>query len=345
MWMRDVIRATVETIGLPSVSERDEASANWGNADANARYQATWPCLNAIELAQPPEPASPADELKVVAWNIERCKWVEPSADLIRKSGADVVLATEVDLGMARSSQRHTTRDLATGLGFGYAFGVEFVELGLGDLHETRQCAGMTNLSGLHGNAILSRFPLRDVALIPLDEGGYWFIQAPKNDGQYRVGGRMAMAARIDTAKGPLTICSVHYESESDAEGRAAQTKTLLDSLDKLFGTGPTVIGGDLNTKGFLEAGMSGAETLADPFDAEPSFHHFKGHGFDWRNANTGQVTTRLQPTNPPDWPLKTLDWLFTRGLQVSRPFVAAALSDTGAYLSDHEMIGAKVQI
>ncbi len=96
----------------------------------------------------------------------------------------------------------------------------------------------MNNDHGLHGNAFLSRYPLRDVALIPLDDGGFWFIQAPKNDGQYRVGGRMAMAARIDTASGPLTICSVHYESESDAEGRAAQTETLLNALDALYGRG-----------------------------------------------------------------------------------------------------------
>ncbi len=74
---------------------------------------------------------------------------------------------------------------------------------------------------------------------------------------------------------------------------------------------------------------MSGAETLADPYAVEPSFLHFEDHGFDWRTANTGLVTTRLQPTSSPHWPLKTLDWLFTRGLQASAPFVAAALSDT----------------
>ena len=342
--MRDDVRTVVGTLALPSVEDRADASANWGNRDANDRYQANWPCLNAIEAAQPNAPAPPTASLTVTAWNIERCKWVEPSAELIRRVGADVVLATEVDLGMARSNQRHTARDLAAELGFGYAFGVEFVELGLGDANETVQCAGMVNQHGLHGNAILSRYPLQDLALIPLDAGGYWFVQAPKNDGQYRVGGRMAMAARIETGQGPLTVCSVHYESESDAMGRAAQTKNLLDALDRLYGSGAAVIGGDLNTKGFLEAGMTGAQMLADPFKAEPSFKHFQDHGFDWRAPNTGEVTTRLHPTSVPGRPLKTLDWLFVRGVTASDAFVAPALSSAGEYLSDHELIGATIR-
>jgi endonuclease/exonuclease/phosphatase family metal-dependent hydrolase len=342
--MRDVIWTTVNALGLPSAEDRAEASANWGNRTANDRYQTTWPCLNAIELAQPPDLAPSPAKLTVTAWNIERCKWVEPSAELIRRVSADVVLATEVDLGMARSGQRHTTRDLAEALGFGFGFGVEFVELGLGDANETVECAGQTNLHGLHGNAILSRYPLRDVALIPLDAGGYWFVQAPKNDGQYRVGGRMAIAARIDTGNGPLVLCAVHYESESDAAGRAAQTETMLKTLDALYGSGSAIIGGDLNTKGFLEAGMTGGQTLADPYKVEPSFRHFENHGFDWRASNTGEVTTRLQPTNPPDWPLKTIDWLFMRGVAAADPFVTPALSKSGEYLSDHELIGATIR-
>jgi hypothetical protein len=61
-------------------------------------------------------------------------------------------------------------------LGFGHVFGVEFVELALGDGRETDECAGQSNLHGLHGNAVLSRFPFDRVALIPLDGGGAWYV-------------------------------------------------------------------------------------------------------------------------------------------------------------------------
>ncbi|MBT6727211.1 MAG: hypothetical protein HOA75_10715 [Deltaproteobacteria bacterium] len=40
---------------------------------------------------------------------------------------------------------------------WGYAFRVEFVELGLGDPPETAEFNGVPNEHGLHGNAILSR--------------------------------------------------------------------------------------------------------------------------------------------------------------------------------------------
>ncbi|MBT7205226.1 MAG: hypothetical protein HN867_17330 [Deltaproteobacteria bacterium] len=66
-------------------------------------------------------------------------------------------MATEVDWGMARSKHRHTTKELAERLGWGYAFRVEFVELGLGDPPETAEFNGVPNEHGLHGNAILSR--------------------------------------------------------------------------------------------------------------------------------------------------------------------------------------------
>ena len=150
----------------------------------------------------------------------------------VRESGADIVLATEMDLGMARSGQHHTTRDLAEALGMGYAFGVEFVELGTGDPYETGLFKNIPNMHGLHGNAILSRYEIENVALLPLDAGGQWFTDTPKNDGQLRIGGRIAMAAQI----GGMTVVAAHYESESDAQGRADQTWRMLDLIAQEYG-------------------------------------------------------------------------------------------------------------
>ena len=341
--MRSPIRDVVPNMVPPSIELRDEALKLRGSQEAHDRFSADLPCLTTIEVADPPSLSPVSDALNISAWNIERCKRVEASADLIRKSGADIVLATEMDRGMARSGQRHTTADLARALGYGYAFGVEFVELGTGDARETAEFRGIPNDHGLHGNAILSRWPLKDVTLIPLDDGGYWYVQAPKNDGQYRIGGRMALSARIETRGGPLILVSVHLESESDAHGRATQIEKLLRSLEDLFDDANVVIGGDLNTKGFLEAGMSAEQILSDPINAEPCFSVFADYGFEWRNCNTGANTTRLPPWAEEDMPLKTLDWLFVRGAEASAPVIIPALSETGAYLSDHELIMTRV--
>ncbi|NND90041.1 MAG: endonuclease/exonuclease/phosphatase family protein [Granulosicoccus sp.] len=338
------MRTVTSNLVLPNMAERLEATRRWGNQQAHDHYQAQWPCLNSIELQNQPATETAPRTLMISAWNIERCKHIAESADLIRRVGADIVLASEMDLGMARSGQHHTTRELASQLDYSYAFAVEFVELGLGDARETADCDGLGNLHGLHGNAILSRWPLRNVVLLPLDAGGYWFVQAPKNDGQYRVGGRMAIAAQIDTLAGPLTLVCTHYESESDADGRALQTQTLLDGLDTIYGNTPAVIGGDLNTNAFMSTGTSPDDMLNRPNSIEPSFTHFEKHGFDWRNANTGRVTTRLNPDSTSSVPLKTLDWLFVRGISAYEPFVTPALTPNGEYLSDHELIGTQIR-
>jgi endonuclease/exonuclease/phosphatase family metal-dependent hydrolase len=340
--MRKRVTALTGAIRSPSVEERAAAAAEGGSRSVHDRLMADWPALNEIELRKPPAPPPLPEQLTVTAWNIERCKWVEPSAGVIAGSDADIVLATEMDIGMARSSQRNSVADLASSLGLGYAYGVEFVELGHGDPRETHDCAGQTNIHGLHGNAILSRWPLADVSILPLDDGGEWFVRAPKGDGQHRVGGRMAMAARIDTPNGRMTLVSVHYESESTPESRADQTARLLDQIETYYGSGPCIIGGDLNTKGFLDCGASPEDMMAFPERFEPSFSRFADAGFDWRHCNCGRATTRLHPFDPPK-PLKTLDWLFARKLATREPFTAPALSEDGDTISDHDLIGTKV--
>ena len=71
----------------------------------------------------------------------------------------------------------------------GYAFGVEFLELDLGDAREREWHAGQSNQLGLHGAAILSPHPLGRPALIRLESDGDWF---DGRHGERRVGGRIA---------------------------------------------------------------------------------------------------------------------------------------------------------
>ncbi len=341
--MRNAIRAVVAEMEPPSADARAAAIAEAGSQEVNDHLQDSWPCLNTIEIRDPPTDLPRPSSFTVASWNIERCKRIEDSAEVIRAAGADIVLATEMDHGMARSGQRHTTRDLAALLAFVYVFGTESVELGTCAVYSTGLFREVPNRHDLHGNAILSRYPLAAPALVPVEDGGFWFTGAPKGDDQLRIGGRMAITAQIEAASGPVTFAAVHYESESDADGRADQGQRLVEGIARLYGTGPCVIGGDLNTRAFSDAGWDRADILSWPEQIEPTFARFGIAGFDWRGANTGLPTTRAAPGRPVDYPLKTLDWLFTRGLSAGDARILPAVSRRGDYLSDHELITARI--
>lgn len=98
--MREIVRRCTPGMTPPDASQRAEAALLWGRRETHDRFMAEWPCLSQVELQQPPE-APPPDSFIVTAWNIERCKQVEDSADRLAGAGADIVLATEMDLGMA----------------------------------------------------------------------------------------------------------------------------------------------------------------------------------------------------------------------------------------------------
>lgn len=104
---------------------------------------------------------------------------------------ADVVLLNEVDLGMKRTDYRDVAKELAHALGMNYAFGVEFVEvdrledLGIDpvELEDPALARQMQNelkpdparYRGLHGNAILSRYPIQNAKIIRLPVCHDWF--------------------------------------------------------------------------------------------------------------------------------------------------------------------------
>jgi len=342
--MRKPIFQVVDEIQLPTHEDRESALAAGGTneaASAHERYLEEWAALTSLEVAQPVSTCA-SGAVSVGAWNVERCKRIEESADLIQAQQIQILLATELDYGMARSGQHHTTRDLAARLDMGYIFGVEFVELGIGDFVETKLFSGQENLGGLHGNAILSRFPMNNPTLIPIDDGGLWYTSSPKGDGQLRVGGRMAIAAQIEFDRRKVIVVSVHFESESGPDGRVKQAERLLSSIDEIYGTGPCIIGGDFNTVALT--GLSSAEAFAGHV-SEPCFSAFRDFGYTWADANTGKATNRAPLGKDVRYPLMRLDWLFFRGLQALAPKTTAALSDRLEYLSDHELIHAEFDL
>ena len=84
---------------------------------AQARRVTASRAEQAIELVPPPQLQPLGNRVRIAAWNAERCKYLPESAVLLEGIGADIVLLTELDIGMARSGNRHTVRELARKMG------------------------------------------------------------------------------------------------------------------------------------------------------------------------------------------------------------------------------------
>ncbi|MFQ5742831.1 MAG: endonuclease/exonuclease/phosphatase family protein [Acidobacteriota bacterium] len=206
----------------------------------------------------------------------------------------DVLVLNEADLGLRRSGYRHVVKDLAEALGMNYAFGVEFVEVDpLEQLSELLPAAtpapqGGSNPSagevvcgaarpicrGLHGNAILSRYPIRRADILRFQCQGYdWYAQEkqvfsflrPHDDGerfpppllhalsfrQLRRGGRMALIVELDTEELPdrvVTLVATHLENRASPLVRRRQLGEILEHIHAVGH--PVILAGDLNTSG-----------------------------------------------------------------------------------------------
>ena len=80
-----------------------------------------------------------------------------------------MLLLTELDYGMARSGNRHVAREMAERLGMAYAFAPCYVNLSKGSGLESG--AEGENAQALHGNAVLSRWPVRRAWSVALPNG------------------------------------------------------------------------------------------------------------------------------------------------------------------------------
>jgi len=338
---------------VPS-AERSAFRVGPDDRRAHRRLVESLPALNHVEVAPPPtSTVGPGRSVRVAAWNAERAKHLDASAALLASVGADVVLLSEMDLGMARSRQHHTTRRLAEALGYGHVFGVEFVELGLGDARERGWHAGEENHHGLHGGAVLSRWSLDRPAMIRLECDGEWL---DGTRGERRIGGRIAVAGQLPIGGVEVAFVSVHFESHGDPVQRAGQMKVLLDAIDACHGDGPALIGGDFNTisasrheidvaPGVNALLRADPGRLVNPVSHEPLFEVAASRGYGWCGCNTAHATQRTRPDGTPVPPHGRLDWFFARGLVTTEPTTVAAVDAGGAAISDHELLAVTVAV
>ena len=163
-------------------------------------------------------------QLQVVKFNMDRAgRWLEATT-LLESISADVIILNEMDYGMARTGQQHTTRLLAQNLRMNYAWGVEFVELTRGTLLEQSKTSNMTDFQSLHGNAVLTRCHIRS-AKIFRDPVGEYFGSEPSglNAQGYenRLGGRMALVAELVVGRSiNVIVMSTHKVGSGKVLGK-----------------------------------------------------------------------------------------------------------------------------
>lgn len=237
-------------------------------------------------------------------------------------ANVDVVLLNEVDRGMKRSDYADVVAELGKTLQMNWTWGAEFIEvdpfhLGTEQFQredfldadaatgqpidngtipeqeladQVREAGDLTavdqsRVTGLHGNAILSRYPILKSRVVPLETVCWdWnagerqpksIIQEGKDivaekvflekaQRQIRHGGRNVLIADLMvpglTAKGTsqefvpgvrgevLTVVTAHLEAKSSPSCRAKQMKEVLAKIADI--KNPVVFGGDLNTFG-----------------------------------------------------------------------------------------------
>lgn len=328
---------TLTTDVLPDVSDTMRARIEEAprTPEAHRALMADVPAMQHVETGGQPSCKTLDASFTAIAWNVERCLFPSATADHMRPFNPDIVLLSEVDKGMARTGQKHTTAEVAEALGMTFAYGVEFFELDLGGAGELQYCEDDFNRHGWHGNALLSKAPPRDVALIRLDDDGHWFCDGLAIPTERRIGGRMAIAAILPTAAGDICAVSTHFESNSGSTRRDAQMRDLIDAIDGFAGAMPVLIGGDLNTGNRLENADWKAEAL---------FETAKARGYAWDTNAAGMTTRPSLITTNPTCQMK-LDWFASKGLTGSNARIVSSLDETGRPLSDHDMIVADFEL
>jgi endonuclease/exonuclease/phosphatase family metal-dependent hydrolase len=334
--MRSPVTRIVPDLPVPDEAVLAEARQS-GSTAAHGQFLSRIEAFHMIEGRPPSRPAPWPNVLRLCAFNTERLKDPAGLRRLMDRTGAQVGLLGEADLGMARSGNLHTVRALTEASGEGYLYGVEFVELDLGNAREMREHAGERNACGFHGNAVVTALRIESACLIPLEESGFWF--QGYRGAQRRIGGRMALAAQLAGGPKPLWVVSVHLESKTDPGDRRAQMANLLRALDALAPDAALVIGGDFNTKALPRGDEERRLLLEAPERHEPLFADLRGAGFSWAASNLARPTQRAGPSHKPKPPFGKLDWIVVRGVTAENPQVVPALDEQGRALSDHEML------
>jgi endonuclease/exonuclease/phosphatase family metal-dependent hydrolase len=338
--------------------------------------------LNGYEVGAFAPPLGPKPTYRAVAWNLERGMIYEGIVETFKKhphlKDTDILLASETDLGMARSGNRNISQEIARELGFNYFFGPSYINLNKGSGIEAD--VEDENTLAIHGNSIFSRYPLKDFHLIPLKNN-----KDKMRGKEKRLGNQQALAATVCLPGQEVRVVCAHLDAHSSKRHRRDQMRTILSYLEKLSDL-PTILGGDFNTTtynsrhaafaifGFWVRVAMGVRYMLrshypypDRLFEKPLFKSMEKAGFDYKNFNVPGACTfhyhvedikkirNLNDWIPEwcfrfiDWSLKDqqgrcsfkLDWLAGKNIKVieNSTKVIGDLNYQGREISDHDAV------
>ncbi|MEJ7597883.1 MAG: endonuclease/exonuclease/phosphatase family protein [Kofleriaceae bacterium] len=227
-----------------------------------------------------------ADTLRVVSWNVHYGEDVAALAAAIQASPdlatADVVLVQEIEAHPGESTTR--SRRLAEALAMTWVY----APARLDDDHS-------------HGIAILSRYPLEDVALRELP----FIEQAVKSRN------RIALAADVTVGGRRVRIVNLHLDVRIGAGDRVRQLHGAVTDV----GEAPLVVGGDFNTNpwAWVESAVPllATEAIVGQEQAAVVDDYLGGIGL------TGAVPVQTATMRLPAFQIRT-DNLYARDLRIA---------------------------
>ena len=147
-------------------------------------------------------------------------------AQLVRSSGADIVLLQEVDNGTRRSGNVNQPAVLARSTGFHVAFG-----------------SALDYDGGKYGVAILSRWPILEDTLFHL------YVDPPQLRAPNSHEPRGALRAIIASPAGKLAVINTHIDAQASDRWRKQEADSVVSLVAQTRRLAPMVIaGGDMNS-------------------------------------------------------------------------------------------------
>ena len=245
--------------------------------------------------------------IKALAWNLERGIRFDGIVDALKNNdelnNKDILLLPELDHGMARSGNRFVAQEIARDLKLNYAFAPVYIPLQKGSGVESAMEG--ENTASIHGLAMMSPWPMKNVHAVPLPNGKDKMWGKEK-----RLGWLRALIADIEHPSGTFRAVTVHLDVHCSREHRRRQVRIILDHLDTLPPL-PTLIGGDWNTTtfnaqtathailGYWRRVMMGVKNVAKNHFPHPDryferglFNDLDSRGYEYKSLNESGVGT-----------------------------------------------------
>ena len=210
---------------------------------------------------------------------------LEPILDQRKKlANADIIVLQEMEIGIKRSGYLNAAGELAKALDMNYTYAPQYLEIdpvqlglkkiyfkdGQVDEEATKYFSQNEELyKGVFGSAVLSRYPIKSVTVIPLRSQGYDWYAGEKEKTTYlektrrlgsklvflneitreiKTGGRHFFRIDLDVPDIPgntLTIINIHLEIKCLPKAREQQIAEILHYIKDI--DHPVIMLGDFN--------------------------------------------------------------------------------------------------